>query len=720
MSQTPSPSSAPETLEAFCLAVLCQGDLGTKLRVPKTPDGAALPDLPSGPIRDIERPARGPGLAMGPGGGALPPPRALQDLAARRECLARFAHHELQAVEYFAWALLRWPDAPPSLRRGLVSALSDEQRHCRLYLDRLAALGGHFDTDDHSDYFWQQAPAIADAPAGLRAFLSAMGLTLEQANLDFTLAYRDAFRAAGDEESAAICQRVHDDEVAHVALARRWLLRLSKEEEQEKEEEQQSDDATPAPVEKDLRDYLATVPFPLGAARAKGRRFEAAPRRRAGLSDAMIEHVREARVQERDATPIRLFPNLGAEEGDEGRAYRDQPAVRTAAHLWSLLFPRRAHLALEGLPGLPREGMTSAAQRDLWPPDLGGAPTGAAFDFLGGAGPYAWLETAGFAAAHPDRSGPDPALVSRLHDKAFAVRVAGELGLAPRGLAGRVEILDRERLASPDDLFEALEARIADWPDWTGGRFTLKPRQGSSGRGRVGGSAPLDREKVRGALPRLADRGGAIFEPWLDRTSDFSVAMYVPPPTDDGDPEPLVLLGSLEVWNGSGGGYRGHCGEVDSRGRVFSGDREDEALRADAAAVAGRARESGYFGPCGVDAFRYRELDAQGEAILRLRSVVEFNARPTMGLVAIGLVKRALPRVKKRLALAPGERHGFALTYRSAEDEEWRRRIYEVIDNEALIIDLGRASLPGDPRASLVFARDPAAIRAARASAFRS
>ncbi len=59
------------------------------------------------------------------------------------------------AVEYFAWALLRWPALPGALRRGLLAALADEQRHCRLYLDRLEASGGRFDTDDHSDYFWQ-------------------------------------------------------------------------------------------------------------------------------------------------------------------------------------------------------------------------------------------------------------------------------------------------------------------------------------------------------------------------------------------------------------------------------------------------------------------------------------------------------------------------------------------------------------------------------------
>jgi len=108
-----------------------------------------------------------------------------------------------------------------------------------------------------------------------------MGLTLEQANLDFTLTYRDAFAAAGDAESATVCQIVHDEEIAHVALAARWLVRLS-----------ESEAAT---ADDDLDLYLESVPFPLGPARAKGRRFEVSPRRRAGLSPRLIEHVRRAR-----------------------------------------------------------------------------------------------------------------------------------------------------------------------------------------------------------------------------------------------------------------------------------------------------------------------------------------------------------------------------------------------------------------------------------------
>ena len=281
----------PASVGAFCLRLLECGDLSTKLSAPLDDQGRALPDSQRGPAVHVELPARGAGLQMQGGSHRLPRPGQLSDPEHRKRCLSRFAHHELMAVELFAWALLRWPSLPQPLRRGLLSALVDEQRHCRLYLARLDAHGGCFHTDDHSDYFWRQVPLIAASPAGPRAFLAAVGLTLEQANLDFTLTYRDGFAEAGDAESARVCQLVHDEEIAHVALAARWMKRLS---------DLDSSHAS----ETDLDCYLAAVPFPLGPARAKGRRFEAAPRRRAGLSDALIDHVRRARSsQERVARP---------------------------------------------------------------------------------------------------------------------------------------------------------------------------------------------------------------------------------------------------------------------------------------------------------------------------------------------------------------------------------------------------------------------------------
>ena len=100
--------------------------------------------------------------------------------------------------------------------------LSELQLHCELYLERIKELGGN-NVGPHSDYFWKHAEVIRSAANPLTAFLSVMGMTLEQANLDFTLMYRDAFENVGDSESARIIQRVHDDEIRHVRLARRWL-----------------------------------------------------------------------------------------------------------------------------------------------------------------------------------------------------------------------------------------------------------------------------------------------------------------------------------------------------------------------------------------------------------------------------------------------------------------------------------------------------------------
>jgi uncharacterized ferritin-like protein (DUF455 family) len=177
------------------------------------------------------------------------------------------------AVELFAWALLRWPTLPLAMTRDLLHALADEQQHCRLYLGRLAAHGATLSEFPSSDYIWRHGSSVRDA----RGFLCAMGLTLEQANLDSTLRFAELFRAVGDPISAAVLERVHNDEVRHVAVAAHWLREL--------------DPDTPSEVAR----YEAAVPFPLSAARAKGRPFHAEARRRAGLSEAFIEHVRHAR-----------------------------------------------------------------------------------------------------------------------------------------------------------------------------------------------------------------------------------------------------------------------------------------------------------------------------------------------------------------------------------------------------------------------------------------
>jgi len=269
--ETGTPGSP--TLSSHCNRILSCGDLATKLE--PIPDDVPDPSEPG--LCPPDRPARSPEITMQPGSDPLPKPRDLRDPGARARCLARFAHHELVAVELFAWALLRWPQMPPGLRRTLASTLGEEQTHCRLYLERLSDHGERLANHPQSDYFWRQVAGIENSGDGPRGFLAAVGLTLEQANLDFSIVYRDAFRIAGDEATARVCQRVHEDEIGHVRAASSWLERLS------------------GPGSTDLGAYLDAVPFPLSLARAKGRRFDVAARRKAGLSEEFIEAVRTAR-----------------------------------------------------------------------------------------------------------------------------------------------------------------------------------------------------------------------------------------------------------------------------------------------------------------------------------------------------------------------------------------------------------------------------------------
>ncbi|HTO52603.1 MAG TPA: DUF455 family protein [Myxococcota bacterium] len=271
-------TEARPSLRERCLEILGSGALERKLVPPFDAGGTLLPDSEPGESLFVARPSRAPGLEMRSGVARLPRPGELGALRARATCLRRFAHHELMAVELFAWALVYWPGLDPALRRELAQALADEQRHCRLYLERLRAHGEDLCDEPLSDYFWKHVPAIAAHARGPAAFLAAMGLTFEQANLDFTALYAEGFRRAGDEASARVSETVQREEQRHVALAVRWLPRLS-----------------PA-GEGWVEAYTAAVPFPLEASRAKGRQFDAEARRRSGLPEELIEHVRQARA----------------------------------------------------------------------------------------------------------------------------------------------------------------------------------------------------------------------------------------------------------------------------------------------------------------------------------------------------------------------------------------------------------------------------------------
>jgi uncharacterized ferritin-like protein (DUF455 family) len=252
----------------YALSVIRGTSLAAKLHPPPE-----LPDLSDAlPPRIIHAPGRPAELCIVPGrAGRVPPIVGMRDRVQRTRILHALANHELQAIELFAWALLAFPQTPEAFRRGLLAILADEQRHLGLYLERLRAHGAGFGDHPVTGHFWNK---LEHFRTPLR-FCCAMGLTFENANLDFASEYAAAARAAGDLLTADVLQTVHDEEISHVRFGWVWMRKLA------------------AGQPSAWQTYVAHLEWPLSPSRARGKTFSAEARRRAGLDEDFIRALQE-------------------------------------------------------------------------------------------------------------------------------------------------------------------------------------------------------------------------------------------------------------------------------------------------------------------------------------------------------------------------------------------------------------------------------------------
>ncbi len=232
---------------------------------PQVPLGTWIADftVPATPGRETR-------LAFSDRQTKFPKAVSLGQAGPRAQALHSFANHEMLAIEMMAAALLAYPhvegEEGERWKRGLVSAIRDEQKHLALYVRRLRESGADFGDFPLNDFFWRQMPGLKTAAS----FFATMSLTFESANLDFALYYRDAFRAVGDDATADILQVVYDDELSHVALGATWLGRWR--------------------GDRALWDYyMSCLPFPLTPARARGIGYRPECRRAAQLPEDWIE-----------------------------------------------------------------------------------------------------------------------------------------------------------------------------------------------------------------------------------------------------------------------------------------------------------------------------------------------------------------------------------------------------------------------------------------------
>jgi hypothetical protein len=327
---------------------------------------------------------------------------------------------------------------------------------------------------------------------------------------------------------------------------------------------------------------------------------------------------------------VKIFANIGAEETEHGRGSPRAervvaPLQAVQSALW-LLFDETSQM--HGRSG----------QRP-WPPFWGAVQPGHAFSCLNEVeGLFAWLPTPESRALAKKESlphfGPEQHVVDRLHDKGHFLGLLKDeapelLGFPPQ----EVVILEPEFFEGAR-CAEAIAERVATWPRARQRSFTLKPRRGTSGRGRLQGRDGQVRIQDRPGLSRLAQRGGAILESWLDRVADYSALFWIHP---EGEVEILGTVQQLLHPYGGPVGCRGQIRENRADGFVTSGSAFDEALLRAARSVGQIAHRAGYFGPAGIDAFCH-----QTESGLAFRPVVELNARMTTSLIGLGLCNRAL------------------------------------------------------------------------------
>jgi uncharacterized ferritin-like protein (DUF455 family) len=129
-----------------------------------------------------------------------------------------FANHELLAMELMALCILRFPNAPIAFRKGLAHTIREEQKHLKLYLDRMDFFGVSFGDIGVNDFFWRFVSSMKSP----EEFVASMSLTFEQANLDFAKEYLDLFEEIGDLDSAQVMRTVYLEEIGHVKHGVTW------------------------------------------------------------------------------------------------------------------------------------------------------------------------------------------------------------------------------------------------------------------------------------------------------------------------------------------------------------------------------------------------------------------------------------------------------------------------------------------------------------------
>lgn len=551
----------------------------------------------------------------------------LDDDRERGVMLHFLANHELLAAELMALVLLKFPDAPKEYRAGVYEAMREEQMHTRMYVRRMKECGIEFGELPVNDYFWRII-APMETPMD---FVTRLNLTFEQANLDFSKHYAALFRQAGDNSTAAVLEKIYQDEIGHVGHGVKWFRRWKEQ------------------GGSDWESYRKMLSFPLSPARAKGLApFNAEGRRLAGIDEDFIRHL-EICDQSRGRTPVVHWFNPNAESHAMPGRYQPTKNELALEHDLEMLvvgWCRKDDVAILRQP--PSQGHLAELKRagfDL--PEIV-TPADLRERKLGGLRPWAWSPDASslleeFAGQMSPRVPWHwrEALPAEWFSKVIGIRLEELLGLS--GESGTICRTVDEALVAIGHCLES-------------GQALAKAAFSHAGRGHK----RINRESPEGPTRNwlkntIAAHGCVIIEPWLERVTDFS-ALY------EMDAKGQVeLIGLTVMDNDAAGRFQGSrvspkwASMLDAGVAAFL-HREAKVMKWYQEKIPAALEKllPGYVGPLGVDAMVHRLPDGS----LALKHVVELNVRMTMGRVALELLKKSAPNRMGRLKILRKDRAG--------------------------------------------------------------
>lgn len=604
------------TVQEFAERVLFGTSLEDKLAPP--PQGIVDEERGAG-ILVPDVPGRPEGLELRRDGvrAEFPGTAGIEDDEHRGRLLHFFANHELLATELMALVLLKFPEAPAAFREGILKTLREEQMHTKLYLRRMEDCGVRLGELPLNGFFWN---AVAPMPTPLD-YVTRLALTFEQANLDYSRGYAKVFAEAGDAETAAVLQRVYEDEIGHVNYGLTWFREWKED-----------------PSQSDWEAYRDRLVMPLSAARAKGGfAFNEAGRREAGLDEEFIAELK-VYAQSKGRTPDVYWFNPGAEESLVKGTEASAAARQVGADLAFLpaFLARREDVVL--VPELPSRAHLAALQEaGIEVPEC---------VLLSDTGT---IQERKLHSLRPWAKTPDAVAVGRsvgmemelteslLFSKAeHAALLEMMVDASPCPMLGGRETVGR--VVSSMEELELLREELGS------GSFVIKAPFSTAGRERLNREMEEDwSDRERDWIAQtLSAQGSVVVEPWLDRLLDFSIQYQRKGPGE------LRRLGYMLLENTKLGQFR----SATVPGRLTDGLDEEvrRALFAGSPRVGHLAEfleatlepmleawlaEHSYVGPLGVDALFYRAADGAP----RFKPLVEVNPRYTMGRVVLELAR---------------------------------------------------------------------------------